>query len=436
MLRIRSRYRTFASMSREDRLPYYRVRARRAAWRLWRSLFYPAYYPIAWILARRGYRFLVSHPGKPRLGHLATEPHFYVKAGMVDARPEYKALMLGSRGMVANTSLRDYWKTYFKVITNPIVEFPLRPLAWMPPTRYQLYPLDVEITTEDGKTLRGLPACDEVFVRYYEKFEDAPLLTLTAQHEEQGRRVLERLGMPRETWFVALHVREDGFIPSRHSQLRNANIHDFLQAVELINARGGWVVRLGNPTMKPLPQMLNVIDYVFTDARSDWMDVFLLGACRFFLGTDSGPSVVPALFARPIAIAGGIPMGFIYWFPHSLSTKKLYRSREDGRLLTFPEILRSDLRDLLTTGQFDQAGLTWVENTPEDISALASEMMDRLDGVAAYTEEDQRLQETFRSLVLARPTPHTFGAQGRIGRDFLRKHKELLEPPASDGQVA
>lgn len=436
LLQILSRYRTFKSMGWETRRTYYRVRVLRYAWSFWRSLFYPVYYPIAWVLGQFGYRFLVSRPGGPRIGHLATEPQFYVKAGMVSARPEYRAIMLGSRGMVANTSLRDYWKRYFKVITNPIAELPLRPLAWMAPTRYQLYPLDIEITADDGKTLTGHPGYDDVFIRYAERFGDAPVLTLTAQHEERGRRVLEQLGMPRGEWFVALHVREDGFIPSRHSQLRNDDIHDFLGAVELITSRGGWVVRLGNPTMKPLPQMPNVIDYVFTDARSEWMDIFLLGSCRCFLGSDSGPVVVPALFGRPAAVIGMIPMGHGFIVPDSLYIPKLYQSRKGGRCLTFPEILLSELRDLWTTEQFEEADLTWVDNTRQEISALTSEMLDRLDGVASYTEEDERLRNAFRSLLLAKSNEKTSGAGSHIGRDFVQQHKALFEAPDSDNKIA
>ena len=430
MLRISSRYRTFRSMSREDRLPYYRVRARRAAWRLWRLLFYPAYYPIAWILGRLGVRFLVSRHGRPRIGHLGWEQHFFVKARLIGYMPNYRAVMLGSRGMVANESLRDYWRPFITVISNPLVEFPLRPLAWMGPVRYQMYPQDVSIPGRDGQVLEGYRAYDQVFVNYYERFGGSKLFGIRPEHEARGRAELERLGMPRDAWFVTLHVREDGYIPSPNNRLRNGDILDYLEAVKLITSRGGWVVRAGDPTMTPLPELPDVIDYVHTDARSDWMDVFLLGACRFYLGSDSGPSVVPGIFGRPCAIVGGIPMGHGTLQPDGIYIKKMYRSVEDGRMLTFPEVLLSSQRDLGTVRQFTDAGLTWIDNSPDEIKALTAEMLDRLDRKAAYTEEDKRLQETFRSLLLAKITKSTFGTGSRIGRDFLRKHKALLEAPS------
>ena len=64
-----------------------------------------------------------------------------------------------------------------------------------------------------------------------------------------------------------------------------ADIGTYLPAIKTVVAHGGWVFRMGNPTMKPLPAMEHVIDYAYSDVRSDWMDVFLCSQCRFMIGT-------------------------------------------------------------------------------------------------------------------------------------------------------
>ena len=52
--------------------------------------------------------------------------------------------------------------------------------------------------------------------------------------------------------------------------------------------RGAWCLRMGDPSMRPMPRAPRVIDYAHSAIRSDWMDVFLCARCRFFIGNTSG----------------------------------------------------------------------------------------------------------------------------------------------------
>ncbi len=65
-----------------------------------------------------------------------------------------------------------------------------------------------------------------------------------------------------------------------------------------------------------------------------------------------------------------------------------------------------------------------IDNTPEEIAELAIEMMGRLEGDFVEDPEDTQLQEEFRFLV--KPHHHCWGAASRIGRAFLRRHKDML----------
>ena len=67
---------------------------------------------------------------------------------------------------------------------------------------------------------------------------------------------------------------------------------------------------MGDPSMTPLPQMDNVLDYAHSQAKSDWMDVFLCGRCRFFIGLASGLSQVAARF--------GVPCVYVNWISNVL----------------------------------------------------------------------------------------------------------------------
>ena len=95
---------------------------------------------------------------------------------------------------------------------------------------------------------------------------------------------------------------------------------------------------MGDPTMPPLPWMEHAIDYAHSPAKADWLDVFLCGRCRFFVGLASGLSQV--------AVRLGVPCVYVNWISNVLpaySAKdvfipKLFRSGSDDRFLTFAEI--------------------------------------------------------------------------------------------------
>ena len=107
----------------------------------------------------------------------------------------------------------------------------------------------------------------------------------------RGWALLEKAGVPRGAWFVALHVRDIRWrgTTAGLQAIRNADTASYLPAIDEIARRGGFVIRMGDADGPPLPSLANIIDYGRSDMRSDWMDIFLLARSRFVLGSASGP---------------------------------------------------------------------------------------------------------------------------------------------------
>ena len=85
---------------------------------------------------------------------------------------------------------------------------------------------------------------------------------------------------------------------------------------------------------------------------------------------------------------------------------------------------------LWTMRGFRDAGLDWVENTPEELEAAVIEMLERTDGGLPSTTPDDDLQQRFKAL--AETCSFKYGGQAMkafasISRDFLESHAGLLE---------
>jgi putative glycosyltransferase (TIGR04372 family) len=154
------------------------------------------------------------------------------------------------------------------------------------------------------------------------------------------------------------------------------------------------------------------------------MDIFLCNQARFFLGNTSGLKIVSTISGVPCAAANMTPHDCVYGFlPADISIPKLLQIK-DGTMPRFADVFASNLCGYHHAKPFEEAGITLIENTPQQIRDLATEMLDALDGTVQRTSEDEARQEAFRRLLT--PRHHTYGTRSRIGTAFLREYAHLL----------
>lgn len=256
---------------------------------------------------------------------------------------------------------------------------------------------------------------------------DAWVREETLRREYAARRKLERLPfrLLDRNWTGVI-----GMMGHPYHDVRNADPLTYASAVEAIVARGGWVVRMGDPmlTSTKLPPMDHVVDYAHSDAKSDWMDVFLWADCRFLIGSCSGPAQIPGTFGVPVVQTNWCPVAPRYWNARDLQIPKLYWSDKESRLLTFAESIAPPLGFAQLPHHFADAGVRVIDNTPEELREVVVEMLDRVEGRAIYTREDDDLQGRFDRL--EPPVRYRIpGGGARRGRDFLRRYAALFDEP-------
>jgi putative glycosyltransferase (TIGR04372 family) len=250
----------------------------------------------------------------------------------------------------------------------------------------------------------------------WEREGRGPLLALDPDHGARGEACLGAMGVPAGAWHVALHVREHHW-----DRVRDSRIETYLPAIQAIVDRGGWVIRMGDPAMTPLPPMAQVVDYALGPHKSDWMDVYLWATTRFFLGTLSGPYQVPPTFGRPCLLTNVAPVYAPPMYGADVAIFKRYYDATRERFLTFPELLGSAIGFVSSSGHLASLGCELVDNTAEEIREATVEMLDRAEGRAR--PDDAEFQAAYQ-----RAYAPVGGASGRIGQDLARRHRALLGP--------
>lgn len=371
-------------------------------------------WPFLGIAAALGFRIaVISNPG--RIGHMCAEVDAYLKERELGLIPKGRPVLLAQRSRSGNPALLDIFKNHLTVWDK---RWQKLLFGWMIKFDAVCCPL--------GRPVVGFGEA----ARYYQINQlwgdRPPAITLPHEIEQKGRALLADMGVPADAWFVCVHAREGGYSPqdeSSHAH-RNADIATYRLAIKAITDRGGWVVRVGDPTMRPLPEMDQVVDYALSPLKADWMDLWLCANNRFLLGTSSGLIMAATMFHKPCVLVNMAPHGSSYGpGPNDVAIPKLLLDGE-GNPMPFPEIFAQNLSVQRYAEVFEQRGVAFQNNSPEEILAITEEMLARLEGGFEVTADDEDLQRQYRDLLS--PSDYAFGACSRIGRDWLRAHRDLL----------
>ena len=258
--------------------------------------------------------------------------------------------------------------------------------------------------------------------------ERGPTVSPTVEDRSRFRRTMQAVyGLPADAWFVVLHVREPGYHAAWHKHhpgTRNADIRTYDKVIDFVLAHGGWVVRGGDPTMTKMRPRAQVIDYATSTQRSSEIDVLLCAECTYFIGTNSGFSVVPPVFGKRCALTNWSPVGIPNWYLDDIYIPKLVRRRRGGRYLSFKELFSSFAGWSQFKRDFRGTDLVIEDNNPDDLLATVEELHAEVFGSppAISTEDAARLQQ-FNKIAMA----HGGYVGSRMSYRFLAKYAYLLD---------
>lgn len=287
-----------------------------------------------------------------------------------------------------------------------------------------------EFDFPDGKVLGYTHAAARI-QQEWERQQRPPLLSMTAGERQFLQRALHLLGVPEGAWYVCLHVREPGFHKGWNTiypSMRDADIDDYLPAIDLIVKSGGWVIRMGDPSMKPLPPLPNVIDYAHGALKTPKADIVISLGCRFFLGTNSGFATIPAIYGVRCVFSNWLPIGLPLWPSQDLVMPKWFRSKKENRNLTLEEVFSSGLAFVQNWADLPD-GVELCDNSPEDLLALTAEALEAAESrdaaVLAARDGYRRVAERNQSYV-----------GSTLAASYIRNHPDVFGQAASTGADA
>jgi putative glycosyltransferase (TIGR04372 family) len=238
----------------------------------------------------------------------------------------------------------------------------------------------------------------------FEKYES---ISFTSNEIVKGNSILEKFGLKKEEKFICLAVRDNKFSKKKSeifsiqsdkdNNFRNCNVENFLSAADFFTKKGLYVFRMGREAERKI-QTNNpkIIDYVNSNMKSDFMDIFLGAKCEFCISTGYGFDAIPYVFNKPIALIT-VPIGDFR--AHSKRIFFLTKKHFDTKLnkyLSLQEIFKKGLAFSYTSKNFDDQKIRLIEPNLNEVQEFVEEFYEKIYKKNEFSEQDIKLQNMFK----------------------------------------
>lgn len=380
-------------------------------------------FPVSVLFYLVGIRILVNCRTYG-MGHLAIEPAwFLVKNEIIKIKRKKGYILLVDRD-IANDCLYELLRKYLFIYRSRSINKLLTYLAGFcyitidigaaPPIST---PHDINFTRKRNiRHYKMMTDIQNYRYKYQKRILDFPDELL-----KKGLRNLEILGISENDWFVCLHAGEVSINGKYGYELfRRQLITDFYGVIEYIDKRGGKIVRMGDRDLPEISDKVAIIDYPHSKVNCDWMDLFLISECRYFIGCQTGLQMVAVIFGKPQIITNIIPWHMVTGFNGDIYLPKMIKSRKTGDFISISKYMENDLH----YAQWD---------FPESFIAIPNEAEDLItavDEMEFYLSNQEKLTEPDRLQVLWKESfpegSQCLCSDVRISASFVNKYKDIL----------
>jgi putative glycosyltransferase (TIGR04372 family) len=343
-----------------------------------------------------------------RLGHLAGNTECYLCERDAGMRPKRSLDIWVPQGTPANTQLlkmfsRVMWIAPWGVLVDHIGK------------RFKWWEKHQFSDAQWGRDIHNLME------------KQPPHLSFTKEEERRGEEGLRALGIPEGARWVCLIARDSFYLKAKgggvdysYHDFRDSDIQTYRAAAVALMEKGYYVIRMGayvKDSMKLAGTLF--IDYAVSNRGSDFMDVYLGAKCAFCISNGTGFDGIPMIFRRPVCFVNETPFEYLStWMKDSLAIWKHHE--KDGKRMSVAEIVESGAGLFSKAEEYAAAGITLVENTPEEIKDVALEMLEP-------RSEPQALQAFWNAYPRSK-SPHNGiplhgEARLRIGAKFLESYE-------------
>ncbi len=239
--------------------------------------------------------------------------------------------------------------------------------------------------------------------------------------------------------YICIYSRDSNYLRKRFPNIdwgyhnhRNSDIKNFKKFAKYASENLGFsIVRIGSNPLEKIEWEPNenpcIVDYSFSQLRSEKNDIDLIAGCTIFFSNGGGPESVAIASRRNIIKINQIPLGdtqlndFGIWIP------KIHKIINTDKYLSLMEICKINLQQSTFSKEFIDKNIYLHQNQPDDILNIFLDYLKYKSN--SFDEEEKSLICKYHHLrkVLKNRWGILKNRKNFIAPSFLIKYRDLLK---------
>ena len=244
-----------------------------------------------------------------------------------------------------------------------------------------------------------------------------------------------------ENKFICIHNRDDEYLSENnlkdenYHSFRNYKIEDLKISIEYLIKQGFHVVRVGKINNDKL--LINSDRYIDLTGNfyNEKDQLTIIENCYFFIGCNSGITILPRLFRKPSLLINYIPFNIFEmtaWSKNSIFLPKKIYTVSDNRCLNFKEMNNLNYNIHNKKNFFEDKNLLIKNNTKDEILKSVIEMVNYVNNDFKKKEELTKINDNFWNFITNEDNKNKINGIRKklnlsISGEFIKDNKELVE---------
>jgi putative glycosyltransferase (TIGR04372 family) len=374
-----------------------------------------------------------------RIGHLACELEPLLRINQSN-NESCLYIFISDSLPVANTYLYDLLKSYSNIIDNSYwFNFYITRSLLLEQSYCAEFPYDINNMLRGKKALEVNAKGSENLINIYQSYPS--VIHLPMQDIDFGWSLLSELGINKTDKIVCFHIRDSDYLSYKfpnndfsYHDYRDAKIESYCKSIQYLIDNGYTVIRIGAKSNQSFSSLNydNYFDFCLdrNEEYGDFLYVFLLSICNFFLATTSGPLSVADIFDTPTLTINSVPFFPGFGQNSRFIPKRLLQNGIQVNMLDIcagKTLSHTDSKPLIFT--FDSKGLSensyeYVDNSEDEIYEAVKEFSLQIENRTLNND----LSELQKNYVKSLPEDYIFkNSKSVVSHSFLEKYPEIFK---------